>query len=169
MIVRVSLPAALERLRRASVGDAADGVPAHLTMLYPFIAPARLDTDIRLRLAAAAAHHRPFDYSLAEAATWPDTVYVRVDPEAPFVRLQADLAAAFPAFPIYGRDAATFEFVPHVTVAEGLAVADPATLTDEGWRSLPTRARASRLEVIARRSEGQWRTVWRVPLGLPGA
>ena len=169
VIVRASLPAALERLRRASVGDAADGVPAHLTMLYPFVAPARLDAEVRVRLAGVAGRHLPFDYRLSGPATWPDTVYVRVDPEEPFVRLQADLAAAFPAFPIYGRDAASFAFVPHVTVAEGAAVADPATLTHDGWRSLPIRATASRLEVIARPSSGPWQTVWRIRLGLPVA
>ena len=43
VIVRVRLPGGLERLRRDGVGDADVGVPAHMTMLYPFVAPDRLD------------------------------------------------------------------------------------------------------------------------------
>ncbi len=163
VIVRARLPAPLERLRRASVSDAAAGVPAHLTMLYPFAAPARLGADVRAAVAAVAGRHGPFDYRLAGRAVWPDTVYVRVEAEAPFVQLQADLARAFPAFPIYGTDA-TFEFVPHVTIAEGKGIAG-ATEGHPAWASLPRAGRAEALEVIARGSDGRWRRIWRVPLG----
>ena len=163
VIVRARLPRLLERLRRESVGDAAAGVPAHLTMLYPFVEPDRLGGAVRERIAAAAANHRPFDYRLAARAVWPDTVYIRVDPEARFVRLQADLARAFPGFPIYGTDA-TFQFVPHVTIAEGDGIAR-ATEAHPAWADLPRTGRASSLEVIARDGDGRWRLIWRVPLG----
>jgi 2'-5' RNA ligase len=146
------------------VADAADGLPAHLTMLYPFVEPGRLGPHIRAALAEVAARHRPFDYILAGAAQWPDTVYVAVDPISPFVALQANLARAFPDFPIYGRDAG-FGFVPHVTIAEGRSVDDPATLADRGWRALPRPVRASSLDAIAQGELGRWRTVWRIPLG----
>jgi 2'-5' RNA ligase len=165
VIVRAELPARLERLRRRSVGDAADGVPAHLTLLYPFVDPERLDAGVRRALADVAVRHRPFEYDLAGSARWPDTVYVRVDPEAPFARLQADLARRFPEFPLYGGEA--FTYVPHVTVAEGGAVNDAATLDDPGWAALPIRARASSIELIARTENGRWRTRWRIRLGGP--
>ena len=163
VIVRARLPGALERLRRESVGDAAAGVPAHLTMLYPFVEPDRLTGAVRDRIAGIAPAHRPFEYQLAARAVWPDTVYVRVDPEMRFVRLQADLARAFPAYPIYGTDA-TFEFVPHVTVAEGEGIAR-ATPAHPAWTTLPRTGRASSVEVIARGDDGRWRLIWRVPLG----
>jgi 2'-5' RNA ligase len=164
VIVRATLPPALERLRRRSVGDAIVGVPAHLTMLYPFLDPARLGRAVRRTLAEIAAALQPFDYRLTGAATWPDTVYVAVDPVAPFVELQRRLAAAFPEFPIYGTDPG-FEFVPHVTIAEGPPVNDPATLADPAWRSLPRPGRAASIEVIARSADAPWRTIWRLPLG----
>ena len=90
-------------------------------------------------------------------------MYVRVEPEAPFGRLQADLAAAFPGFPIYGTDA-SFEFVPHVTVAEGAGLAQ-ATATHPAWSALPQAGRAEAVEVIARGDDGRWHLIWRVPLG----
>ena len=163
VIVRARLPKALDQLRRASVGDAAAGVPAHLTMLYPFVAPERLTADVRETVVAVAARHQPFAYRLEDRAVWPDTVYVRVEPEAPFVRLQADLARAFPDFPIYGTDA-TFEFVPHVTIAEDTGIGR-ATDAHPAWASLPRAGRANAVEVIARGADGRWRLIWRVPLG----
>jgi 2'-5' RNA ligase len=164
VIIRARLPAALERLRRRSVDDALEGVPAHLTMLYPFVEPARLTYDVRRRLMAVAGATRPFEYELAGAATWPDTIYVEVKSVGPFVALQRRLAASFPGFPIYGTDPG-FEFVPHVTIAEGPPIGDPATLGDRGWRSLPRPASATSIEVIARPTDAPWRTIWRLPLG----
>jgi 2'-5' RNA ligase len=168
VIIRAPLPNALERLRRRSVGDALEGVPAHLTMLFPFVEPGRLTADVRRRLVEVAAATQPFDYELAGSAVWPDTIYVAVKPVEPFVALQGRLGAAFPGFPIYGTDPG-FEFVPHVTIVEGPPIADAATLDDPAWRSLPRPGRATHLEVIARPSDAPWRTIWRVPLGrMPG-
>ena len=59
----------------------------------------------------------PWTMRLVERRRWPDTVYASVEPEAPAIALQADLAAAFPSLPIYGG--AIDVFVPHVTIAEG--------------------------------------------------
>ena len=164
MIVRVSLPAGLERLRHRSVDDATDGLPAHITLLYPFVAPDRLDRSVREALRRVAAPRAPQVYELRGPARWPDTLYAAVEPARPFVQLQAALAAAFPTFPIYGRDAG-FEFVPHVTIAEGGAIDDAAVLADPGWQALPRRGSASRLEVIAASEDGRWRTVWRIRFG----
>ena len=166
MIVRTSLPSGLERLRRASIADAADGVPAHLTLLYPFVEPDRLDRTVRSMLAAVAATIEPFEYRLAGPARFPDTVYAAVEPNAPFVALQAAMGRAFPTFPIYGPDWA-FEFVPHVSVAEGSAVIDPASRAGAAWRALPQVRQARRIDVIARDPGGRWRTRWRIPLGRP--
>lgn len=164
VIVRARLPAGLARLRQRAVRNAAEGVPAHLTMLFPFVEPVRLRADVRRRLEAVARATSPFGYRLVGAGTWPDTIYAAVDPAEPFVALQRRLAAAFPDFPIYGTDPG-FEFVPHVTIAEGPSVGDPATLGDAAWHSLPTPRRASSIELIARSPGAPWRTIWRVPLG----
>jgi 2'-5' RNA ligase len=164
VIVRASLPAGLERLRRASVDDARDGLPAHLTLLYPFVPPVELGPRTRQVLAEVARRHRPFDFEQVRQAQWSDTIYVAVSPVGPFTRLQRDLQTAFPDYPIYGRDA-TFRFVPHVTVAEGASVPDPLVGSDRAWRALPHRDKATAIELIASDEAGRWRLVWRIPLG----
>jgi 2'-5' RNA ligase len=164
LIIRARLPAALEGLRRRGAHDAVAGVPAHLTLLFPFITPEQLDRRVRDRVAAVCATHEPFDYILAGQARWPDAVYVAVEPAAPFVGLQHAFARAFPQFPIYGTDA-SFEFVPHVTIAEGPAVDDDTTRTDPAWLALPRPGRTTAVEAIARAEGGRWQTVWRIRLG----
>lgn len=164
MIIRANLPAGLERVRRRGVGDALAGLPAHLTMLYPFVEPGRLRADVRQILAAVAARTPPFEYRLTGAATWPDAIYAAVDPVARFIALQGMLAEAFPAFPIYGTDPG-FEFVPHVTIAEGPSTGNAALLDDPAWQSLPRTGRVASIEVIARPPYAPWRTIWRLPLG----
>ena len=164
VIVRAHLPGGLERLRRRHLGSAAAGVPPHVTLLYPFIEPEGLTAEGRAKLADIAARHPAFDYRLARRAEWPDAIYVAVDPVEPFVRLQGDLQAAFPDWPIYGADS-DFEFEPHITIAdrEGLLARD--VREDSAWGAFPSPARAEAIDVIATRPNGRWRLVWRIPLG----
>ena len=134
-----------------------------MTLLYPFVGPAGLDASIRRKIASVAARHPPFDFTMTGPARWPDTIYVAVEPIEPFVRLQADLAAAFPAYPIYG-EGSDFEFTPHITVADGQAVKGENSMRSEAWAALPMLARAAWLDVIA--TDGaKWDLVWRLPLG----
>ncbi|HUG30913.1 MAG TPA: 2'-5' RNA ligase family protein [Candidatus Limnocylindria bacterium] len=162
MILRARLTAGLERWRRRCVDQAAVGLPAHATMLYPFVALERLGPAVRARLARVARRRSPIAHVLDGPRLWPDVVYLSLDPSEPFVELQRDLGRAFPDFPIYGPEF-DLEFVPHVTIAEEGAECVP--LGDPAWRSLPLAAVASAIEVIARPADGRWRTVWRIPLG----
>jgi 2'-5' RNA ligase len=162
VIVRARLPAAIEGWRRRCVAQAIDGLPAHATMLYPFVPPERLAPDVRDRLAEVARRHAPIPHLLDGPRAWPSVVYLSVDPPEPFVALQRDLGGAFPGFPIYGPEF-DLEFVPHVTIAEDAPAC--VTLDDNAWRSLPRAAVASAIEVIARGADDRWRLIWRVPLG----
>jgi hypothetical protein len=164
IVVRVGLPAALERLRRRCVADATRGMPAHVTLSYPFIPPVELTREHRSVIAEIGRAHDAFDYRLRGPARWPDTVYASVDPVEPFLAIHRRLAAAFPDYPIYGRPAG-FILVPHVTIAEGPFVDDPSVEADAAWTSLPVRRTAKALEVITSNDRVRWRLVWRVPFG----
>lgn len=161
IIVRAHLPPALEALRRASVKDASRGLPAHITLLSPFVRDGELDAALRRRLAGIFNRHLAFDYHLIGPKASSDTIYAGVDSERPFLELYRDLSVAFPDFPIYEvRDA---EFIPHVTIAGGLAP-DKRIVTDRAWHALPTRRRAHTVELIAPGPDRRWATVWRFRL-----
>jgi 2'-5' RNA ligase len=170
VIVRARLPAALERVRLANVDNASRGVPAHVTLLHPFIEPNALDGGVRARLAAVAAQHRAFEYRQTGIREWPAALYVAVAPEAPFVRLQRDLQATFPEWPIYaGRPGDGFRFVPHITVADEGHIGIASARNARARGGFPGRRRAHALEVIATGEDGRWRLVWRLRLGAMAA
>lgn len=160
LIVPITLPRRLESLRRRAVPDAGLGLPAHVTLLYPFARPDALDGRLRASIAEIVAAHARFSYRLAGRASWPQVLYASIAPDGPLRRLQADLAAAFPEFPIYGGE---FEFMPHVTVAEGPAADLPEFVDNPAWDALPATCAASSVELIVRAETG-WRTMWRFRL-----
>ena len=55
LIVRVALPHRLEALRMRSVPDAVDGLPAHVTLAYPFAEPAAIDEALLALVAESPA------------------------------------------------------------------------------------------------------------------
>ena len=50
VIVPVQVPVAVNRLRDRMDPSAAQGVPAHVTLLYPFMPPEELKEDVRRRV-----------------------------------------------------------------------------------------------------------------------
>ena len=160
LIIAVRLPAVLAGLRRRSVPDAASGLPAHATLLYPFAAADALDAGVRARLERVISRHAAFSFRLAGLGRWPGVLYASVEPEDPFRSLYADLLCAFPQFPSAGG---RFEFVTHVTIAVDPAASAPETASDPAWRILPTVQRASRADLIVRGAAG-WDVHWSFPM-----
>ena len=63
--------------------DGAAGMPAHVTLLYPFAPIDMVDIDAVRQIAAAAL---PFAYELRAVHEWPDgVVYLEPNPDVPFV------------------------------------------------------------------------------------
>lgn len=168
LVIPVSLPPRLERERRLHVSVADLGVPAHLTLLYPFVAPDDLTDHDRRRIASILKQHPAFDYSLGPIREWPTALYLEVQPAAPFARLVEALAALYPAWVPYGG---SYPYVPHVTVADlgpadSQVIADPPRFADP---RRPLARRAERAILIVQDQAGRWHTRWRFELGLPAA
>jgi 2'-5' RNA ligase len=102
--------------------SAAAGVPAHVTVLYPFLHESRLDADVVNTLVELIGAHDPFEVRFTHCGRFPDVLYLAPDPDAPFRALTEAVAARWPEAPPHGGQ---FEdVVPHLTVAHGQ---DPAT------------------------------------------
>ena len=136
-------------------------MPAHVTLLYPFAEEAQLDAEVLGLVAAIAARHPVLRLTLGEGRRFPDTLYASVEPDAPLRALHGELAAAFPTLPLYGG---AFAFVPHVSIVEGPAVADPRALDDPAWTTLPVEQLVDAIDLITGR-DGRWATRRRFPLG----
>ena len=92
------------------------GVPAHITLLYPFIVPDALDESILAELEAIFSGVVAFPFNLSTTALFPEVFYLVPDPADPFSRLTAAIATRWPETPPYGGIYA--ETVPHLTVAQ---------------------------------------------------
>ena len=93
------------------------GVPAHITVLVPFMDPG-LITDEVIRQAQRALHAVPaFSFSLSAVARFPTTTYLVPEPSGPFIALTRSLVSQFPEYPPFRGEHDTI--VPHLTVAHG--------------------------------------------------
>ena len=104
-------------LRAGHDRSAARGVPAHVTLLYPFIEPDGIDDGAIATVTAIVAAEPSF--RCVFATTWePEGAVVALEPAppAPFHRLIDALTRAFPDHPPYGG--VFDEVIPHLTVAD---------------------------------------------------
>lgn len=97
--------------------SAAVGVPAHITVLYPFMPPAQLTPEVLAHAADVLRGLAPFHFQLARVERFPGVLYLAPEPAALFVALTEALVRAFPAFPPFGG--VHDRIVPHLTVAQG--------------------------------------------------
>ncbi|AGU53818.1 LigT-like protein [Variovorax paradoxus B4] len=104
-------------LRRRFDATTQLGVPAHITVLVPFMDARQITPAVLERAQHALSRVAAFSFSLGTVARFPTTAYVAPEPSEPFVRMTQALVKAFPDFPPYGG--AHEEVIPHLTVADG--------------------------------------------------
>ena len=155
----------IARYRERFDPSARRNVPAHVTILYPFMPPAQVDSGVIDELRAIATAVRCFEYRLAETRRFPVALYLAPQPEDSFAALTAAVFRAFPDYPPFEGKFATV--VPHVTVAH----ADEAQLCEIEVElrialasGSPLRARCSEM-VLIENSRGRWEELQRFPLG----
>lgn len=163
----VTVPAAepaVARHRSRLDTSAAVGVPAHITVLYPFLPPDLIDADTHATLARLFASVPRFRFTLDQTRWFPDPV-LWLDPSDParFSALTELVVAAFPSCPPYGGLVA--EVIPHLTIGDGAPRAELEAAEAEVRSHLPIHAEAAEVTLMtgpAPRSApptGRWTTV----------
>jgi hypothetical protein len=64
--------------------SAAMGVPAHITLLYPFVSPRDIQSNILDDLLQCFVQFKPFDFSLAIVRRFPGVLYLAPEPDDSF-------------------------------------------------------------------------------------
>ena len=139
------------------------GVPAHVTVLYPFLPRERVDEAVLTDLAAICRRVGPVEVTFRRTGWFEDADVLWLDPEpaAPFVDLTGAIAARWPdAQPYCG---VFDEVTPHLTVAEAAPEGEVERMQDELAASLPLRTVVDRAWLYA--FDGQaWSPVRALPL-----
>ena len=139
-------------------------VPAHVTVLYPFMPPAQVDADVIETLRQVAASVPVFDYRMRETRRFPVALYLAPEPDHHFSALMDRVFQAFPDYPPFEGKFATV--VPHITVAHG----DEPQLCEievELRIALPPAGVSARCDevVLIENSSGRWEPMQVFPLG----
>ena len=153
----IAVPEALPVLGalRSRYDDAdATGIPAHVTLLFPF-------GDREDGLAELFARFPPFDFALTEVRRWPAVLWLAPEPAEPFVELTRAIVGRYPEHPPY--EGAHDEVIPHLTVA--MRRPAPRTIDAELERVLPIAARATEVVQLEEHEPDRWRERRRFTLG----
>lgn len=119
--------------------SAAEGMPAHITALYPFLPQHRLSDAVLGRLREICAAVPALDIAFQHVRRFPDVVYLAPEPDRELRALTIAIARQWPEAPPYAG--AFDEVVPHLTVAHHAGPAEAAHVEAQLRAGLPCRAR----------------------------
>src|SRR5216684_218718 len=138
--------------------SAAAGMPAHITLLYPFKAPREVDNITLGKLRDCFARFEPIQFSLSNIRRFQiEVLYLAPEPDEPFRQLTLSIWNLFPETPPYGGKWP--DVVPHLSVARVTDEAQLTTIADDFAKAaqgkLPIHAIASKVALMEKRS-GRW-------------
>jgi len=137
--------ASVDQIRLQHVASAAQGVPAHITLLSPFADSDDVDERALSDLFAAFP---AFDFVLDRVEQWDDgIVWLHPEPSEPFEELTVAICRRWPDYPPYGGTVT--KIVPHLTLSER-----PIRVELD----LPIRSRADAVSLVEQGTDGGWFT-----------
>jgi 2'-5' RNA ligase len=137
------------------------GVPAHITLIVPWLPPDEMREADLEQLADALRSTEPFDFCLSRVAWFGRAVlWLAPEPVEPFTRLVGTLAERFGTPPY---DDEFDEIVPHLTVGHATDGSELSVVAEELSAKLPIKCRADEVWVMV--GDGQaWSVRRRLPL-----
>ena len=140
------------------------GIPAHVTLLYPFLPPSEIDAKVLGRIATCVSGHWAFEVQFARTEWFgEDVLWLAPEPDLAFRRLTATFFAAFPETPPYRGT--ILEPTPHLTVADGVKADRMKEVESLLIDGLPIRAFFHSVSVMVGSPEpSSWKTLVDFPL-----
>jgi len=151
----------VQELRERFDWSAAQGVPAHITILYPFIPPDKITPDVLADLRELFAQFSAFEFTLPETRRFPEVLYLAPSPAERFKALTQVVVELYPDYPPYDGEFAVADLTPHLTIADRLEAAQLDNFEREFMQlhgaQLPVKAQAQEVALIDNTS-GRWET-----------
>jgi 2'-5' RNA ligase len=167
-VLLITVPAAeaaVARYRSRLDSSAPLGIPAHVTVLYPFVPSPAVDADALASLARLFSSAGEFSFVLDRTGWFGDQVlWLGPEEPAPFRTLTQLVFSAFPSCPPYGGQ---FEdVVPHLTVGDTGSLSDLRAAEEAVRPHLPIVGEAAEVALMTGPPAGDpWITVATFPLG----
>jgi hypothetical protein len=150
--------AAVKPFRDRYDPSAAVGMPAHITLLYPFKPLDEIDEGVLDELRHCFTRFAPIAFSLGAIRRFPvEVLYLAPEPDEPFRQLTSAIWGRYPQTPPYGGKWS--DIVPHLSVAwladERQLDAIASEFVAASREKLPIQATASEVALMDNRS-GHW-------------
>jgi hypothetical protein len=145
------------------------GVPAHVTVLFPFLPADRIDAGVLAKLAGAVAETVAFEARFPGTAWFGDEVlWLRPEPADRFRTLTTAVWERFPECPPYGGEHPTV--TPHLTVGHERPRAEMESAERALAPQLPFTAPITHVSLLTGPSSTSptWSTAHRFPLTPAG-
>jgi len=137
------------------------GVPAHITLLYPFVPTEKVGDGLLAQLRGLFASEAAISFDLTRLDRFPEVAWLAPEPAERFKALTDLIATRFPDYPPY--EGAHDEVIPHLTVAEGgTELQDRVEAAVSG--RLPIHAHAAAVAFLIEDDDGLWHEAHRFPL-----
>jgi hypothetical protein len=147
----------VKALRERFDPSASQGIPAHITILYPFMPSQSITPAVLATLRELFAQFTAFEFTLPETQRFPDVLYLAPSPAEPFKALTQAVVERYPDYPPYGG--AFAEVIPHLTLAGEIEAAQFDNIEREFMQQhgsqLPVKAKAGEVLLIEN-SSGRW-------------
>lgn len=155
----------VRRIRRIVDPPGRPDLPAHITLVYPWVPPPVATADLD-RLSAYAAGIAGFEFRLVDVSWFGDEViWLRPDPDEPFRAIIRDLTGMWPQHPPYRGEHP--DPAPHLTIGAGGDVPTMRAMADTVLSLLPLVGHATELTLMEGSEEPEeWRSVATFPLGV---
>ncbi|MFB7447555.1 2'-5' RNA ligase family protein [Streptomyces sp. NPDC056194] len=147
LIVRIpEAEPSVRRWRELFDPSAQAGVPAHVTVLFPFLDEGRMDALVHSTLADVLGSHPAFDLRFERHGRFPGVLHLVPEPDTQLRHLTEAISDRWPEAPPYGGRFA--EVVPHLTIAQGQEDAVLEEIEADLAARLPFTAHVSSVELI---------------------
>ncbi|MET9539792.1 2'-5' RNA ligase family protein [Streptomyces sp. NPDC006553] len=122
------------------------GVPAHVTVLFPFLDESRIDALVHSALAEVLGSRPAFDLRFERCGRFPGVLCLVPEPDTQLRQLTQAIADRWPEAPPYGGR--FDEIVPHLTIAQGQEDTVLEEIEADLAARLPFTSRISSVELI---------------------
>lgn len=160
----LSVPEAEELVgpyRRKYTTDGAIGMPAHITILYPFIKNEEWNDKNRSTLLETVSNISPFSFELSKLNCFREhnVLYLEPLPIKEILRVVQVMLQTFPEYPPYGGEIPLDKLRPHLTMAVGSNRKEISSIEKKIFKeiasNLPLKVYA-RVLLLAIKTAGEW-------------
>lgn len=145
----------VQELRNEFDPSAMHGIPAHVTILFPFKHPDEITKKVLKKLRSALSPVQQFDFQLSRIDTFPSVVYLEPTKREKFISITEKVVEVFPENPPY---AGRFPNInPHLTIGHELGnrFEECRRQAEDIRTKLPFNARAGEIYLMTS-LDGEW-------------